>query len=84
MNEETKSQSLLGEEEEDGGEHTNAVYYERFWTKPRKARGMKLEKTMLLRNLTVSLVEDLVRLHDERIHSRHRPLLRRQFARQRR
>lgn len=76
----------MNEEDEDGGEHTNALYYERFWTKPRKARGVavRLEKTVLLRNLTVSLVEDLVRLHHKGVDPRHRPLLRRKFAGQRR
>lgn len=26
------------ESDDDGGEHTNAIYYERFWTKPAKIR----------------------------------------------
>lgn len=69
-------------EEEDGGEHTNAIYYERFWSKPPKVRTeaktakRRLEETMLLRNLPVGLVEDLLRFHHKRKHTTHRPLLR--------
>ena len=76
-------------DEEDGGEATNACYYAAVWNKTIKVRTMfkrvkhkRSQKRVVLRNVFVGTSEDLRRLHHERIHSCHPPLLWREFARQ--
>lgn len=71
--------------DDDGGEHTNSSYYERFWTKPIKVRlSMKrvkhkrgLKKAVFFGNMFVSAVKDLRGLHHKRIDSAVLPLRRR-------
>ena len=62
-------------------EDTNAEYYSHLWNKENKRRiepkKAKSKKAMFLRNLLISAIKDLRRLHNKRIHSRISPLLRR-------
>ena len=56
---ETKSQSLRGEESDDGGEHTNELYYPP--PKPKKAKGKpKKAKVKIDRTGPVTIITDLV------------------------
>ena len=73
------------EEEEDGGESSNATYYSALWNKPIKVRTAckrvkhkrSSKKMILLRDMLVRTAKHLRRLHHERVHSTHPPLLRR-------
>ncbi len=71
-------------EDTDGGDHTNAVYYEQHWTKQIKVRVYAkrvkpkryLKKSVHLGDMPVGIVKHLRRLHDKRIHPSHAPLFR--------
>ena len=59
-------------------EDTNAEYYSHLWNKENKRRidpkKAKSKKAMFLRNLLISAIENLRRLHYKGVNSRHRPL----------
>ena len=65
-------------EEEEGD--TNSLYYSHLWNKELKRRiepkRARLKKSMFFRNLLISTIEDLRRLHNKRKYATHPPLRR--------
>lgn len=79
---------MRDDEDGDGGESMNAVYYGHLWTKPMKVRSAAkrvkhkraLKKAVFFGNVSVGAVKHLARLLNKRKDPRHTPLLRGKFA----